>query len=59
LKTVLEGEISGNNDKGRSRIEFIGNIMKDVKAKVGMKRLTENKEDWRALSVLCQSLHSV
>jgi hypothetical protein len=50
LKTVLEGEISGKNYRGRPRMEYVGQIMKDVKRKsyVGMKRLAENREDWRA-----------
>jgi hypothetical protein len=48
LKTVLEAEISVKNYSGRPRMEYIAQIMKDVKIKscVGMKRLAENREDW-------------
>jgi hypothetical protein len=33
-------------------MEYIGEIMKDVKTKsyVGMKRLVENREEWRAVT---------
>jgi hypothetical protein len=50
LKTVLEGEISGKNYRGRPRMEYIGQIVRDVKTRsyVGMRRLTENREEWRA-----------
>jgi hypothetical protein len=50
FKTVLEGEISGKNCRGRPRMEYIRKIMKNVKTKsyVGMKRQAENREDWRA-----------
>jgi hypothetical protein len=46
----LEGEISGKNYRGRPRMEYIAQIIKDVKTKscVGMKRLAENREDWTA-----------
>jgi hypothetical protein len=32
------------------RMEYVGQIMKDVKTKsyVGMRRLAENREEWRA-----------
>jgi hypothetical protein len=30
LKTVLEGEISGKNYRGRPMMEYIGQIMKDI-----------------------------
>jgi hypothetical protein len=33
LKTVLEEEISRNNYRGRIRMEYIGQIMKDMKTK--------------------------
>jgi hypothetical protein len=51
LKTVLEGEVAGNNYRGRPRVEYIGKMMKDVRTKsyVGMKRLAENREEWRRL----------
>jgi hypothetical protein len=47
LKTVLEGKICGRSYSGGPRIE---QIMKGVKTKiyVGMKRLADNREDWRA-----------
>jgi hypothetical protein len=50
LKIVLEGVLSGMNDRVRPRMEYIGRIMKDVKTKryVGMRRLAENREEWRA-----------
>jgi hypothetical protein len=53
LKTVLEGEVSGKNYRGRRRMEYVGQIM-DAKTKsnVGMKRLAENREDWRAKPIL-------
>jgi hypothetical protein len=49
LKTALKGEISGKNYRGRPRMEYIGKIMKAPKTKsyVGMKRLAENRVDWR------------
>jgi hypothetical protein len=33
LKTVFEGEISGKNYRGRPRMEYIGQIMKNMKTK--------------------------
>jgi hypothetical protein len=38
------------NYRGRTRMAYIGQIMKDVKTKsyARMKRLAENREDWRA-----------
>jgi hypothetical protein len=50
LKTVLEREISGKKYRVRPRMEYIAQIMKDVKTKsyVGMKRLAENRVVWRA-----------
>jgi hypothetical protein len=49
LKTVLEGEISGKNYRGRPRMKYFEKIMKNKKTKsyAGMKRLVENREDWR------------
>jgi hypothetical protein len=46
----LEGEISRKNHRGRPRMEYIAQIMKDVKTKsyVGMRRLAENRDNWRA-----------
>jgi hypothetical protein len=43
----LEWKICKKNYRGRSRIEYIVQIIKDVKTKrdVGMKRLAENRED--------------
>jgi hypothetical protein len=39
------GEISGKNCRGRPRMEYIGQKMKDVETKsfVGMKRQAENR----------------
>jgi hypothetical protein len=50
LKILLEGEISGKNYIGRPRMEYVGQIMKDVETKsyVRMKRLAKSREDWRA-----------
>jgi hypothetical protein len=50
LKTVLEGEISGKNYRGRPRMEYIGQLVRDVKTRsyVGMRRLAEDREEWRA-----------
>jgi hypothetical protein len=52
LKTVLEGEISGKiedrkKNTKRSRLEYIGQITRDVKTNSngGMKRLTKNIVD--------------
>jgi hypothetical protein len=47
MKRLLEGEISGKNYRGRPRIEYVGQIMMDVKTKshVGMKILAETRVD--------------
>jgi predicted helicase len=49
LNTILEGEISGKNYWGRRRMEYFEQIMKGKKTKscIGMKRLAENRIDWR------------
>jgi hypothetical protein len=49
LKTVLEGDMSGKNYRGRPKMEHYEQIMKGRKTKsyVGMKRLVENREDCR------------
>jgi hypothetical protein len=51
----LEKKISGKNYRGRPKMEYIGEIMKSLKTKIDkqkrivrMKRLAENREDWRA-----------
>jgi hypothetical protein len=59
LKTVLEGEISGKKYRGRPRMEYIGQIMKDVKTKsyVGVKTLAENREEPNPVGLVARKLH--
>jgi hypothetical protein len=45
IKTILKGKISGKNYRERPRMEYIEQMMKDVKTR--MKRLAEHREDWR------------
>jgi hypothetical protein len=49
-KAVLEGETTGKSYIGRPRMEYIGQIMKEVMtiSFPGMKKLAENGEDWSA-----------
>jgi hypothetical protein len=48
IENSIGGGICGKDYWGRPRMEYVAQIMKDVKTKVGMKRLAENREDWRA-----------
>jgi hypothetical protein len=50
LKPVLEGEIPVKHYREKTRMEYIAQVIKDVKTKsyLGMKRLAENRENWRA-----------
>jgi hypothetical protein len=47
VKAVLAEEISGKKYRGRPRMAYIGQIMKELKTKsyLGMRRLAENRED--------------
>ena len=46
MKTVIEGQVDGKRSKGRSRMCYIGQIIKDVREKkyVSMKRLADRRE---------------
>jgi hypothetical protein len=48
LKTVLEGEICRKRYRGGLRMEYMGQIMKDVKTNnsEGMKCVAEQRVDW-------------
>ena len=50
MKTIVEGQVEGKKGKGRLRMTYIGQGIKDVKQKkyVSMKRLADRKEEWRA-----------
>ena len=52
MKTIIEGQIDGKRGKGRSRMCYIEQIIKDIKEKncVNMKRLADRTAEWRAAS---------
>ena len=52
MKSIVEGQVKGKKGKGRPRISYVGQVIKDVKEKkyVAMKRLSEGREEWRAAS---------
>ena len=52
MKTIIEGQVNGKRGKGRPRMCYIGQIIKDVGEKkyVSMKRLAERRAEWRAAS---------
>ena len=52
MKTIVEGQVEGKKGKGRLRMTYIGQGIKDVKQKkyVSMKRLADRREAWRAAS---------
>jgi hypothetical protein len=50
VKTIMEGRKEGKNDRGRPRVAYIKQIMKDVGCTtyVEMKRNAERRAEWRA-----------
>jgi hypothetical protein len=54
MKTVVEGRVEGKNYRGRPRLEYIEQIIKDVECKMRcaseMKRMVEDRIGWRAAS---------
>ena len=52
MKTIIEGQVNGKRGKGRPRMCYIGQIIKDVGEKkyVSMKRLADRRAEWRAAS---------
>jgi len=46
---IIEGTIEGNNRRGRPRLEFIQQIIKDQGCNlyVEMKRKADKREDWK------------
>ena len=50
VKTILEGSVEGRNCRGRPRLEYIRQVMEDTGCHTyrEMKRLTEDREAWRA-----------
>ena len=52
MKTIIEGQVNGKRGKGRPRMYYIGQIIKDVREKkyVNMKRLADRRTEWRAPS---------
>uniref|UniRef100_A0A2S2PJ80 Endonuclease-reverse transcriptase n=1 Tax=Schizaphis graminum TaxID=13262 RepID=A0A2S2PJ80_SCHGA len=50
LKLIIEGCIDGKNRRGRPRLEYIQQIIKDLQgcnSYVEMKRKTDNREEWK------------
>ena len=52
MKKIIEGQVDGKRGKGRPRMCYLGQIIKDVGEKkyVSMKRLADRKAEWRAAS---------
>jgi hypothetical protein len=52
MKTVLEGRVEGKNYRGRPRLEYIEQIIKDVECKTysEIRRMVEDRTGWRAAS---------
>jgi hypothetical protein len=52
MKTVPEGRIENKNYRGRPRLEYIEQIIKDVECKTysEIKRMVEDRTGWRAAS---------
>lgn len=49
LKLIIEGCIDGKNHRGRPRLEYIQQIIKDqgCNSYVEMKRKADNREEWK------------
>ena len=49
LKLIIEGRVEGKNRRGRPRLEFIQQIIKDqgCDSYVEMKRKADRREDWK------------
>ena len=52
MKTIIEGQVDGERGKGRPRMCYIGQIIKNVREKkhVHVKRLADKRAEWRATS---------
>ena len=52
IKTIVEGLVDGKRGKGRPRMYYIGQIIKDIRKNkyVNMKKLAHRRAEWRAAS---------
>ena len=54
LKTIIEGYVDGKRPRGRPRLRYMDQIMKDVGCTTygEMKRKAERREEWRSAANL-------